>query len=149
MRRGSPLPIPNREVKPACADGTAICGRVCHCLFLVKPRRKVGVFFFWWQCVGRWPLFVAFFRESLSEKTGFLVLFKVQHSLFNIQNFKRLNGIEYQNVGAHPCQKITSQNTYYKMCSVNSLRSVAAYSPTAPEIFMNKQHVHEPARPTT
>ena len=26
---GSPLPIPNREVKPACADGTAMqCGRV-------------------------------------------------------------------------------------------------------------------------
>lgn len=24
LRRGSPLPIPNREVKPACADGTAI-----------------------------------------------------------------------------------------------------------------------------
>ena len=24
MRRGSPLPIPNRVVKPACADGTAV-----------------------------------------------------------------------------------------------------------------------------
>ena len=24
LRRGSPLPIPNRVVKPACADGTAI-----------------------------------------------------------------------------------------------------------------------------
>ena len=30
LRRGSPLPIPNREVKPACADGTAFCGRVCR-----------------------------------------------------------------------------------------------------------------------
>ena len=29
-----PLPIPNREVKPACADGTAMqCGRVGSCLF--------------------------------------------------------------------------------------------------------------------
>ena len=29
-----PLPIPNREVKPACADGTAMqCGRVGGCLF--------------------------------------------------------------------------------------------------------------------
>ena len=36
-RRGSPLPIPNREVKPACADGTAICGRVCRRLSLMKP----------------------------------------------------------------------------------------------------------------
>ena len=34
LRRGSPLPIPNREVKPACADGTAICGRVCRRLSL-------------------------------------------------------------------------------------------------------------------
>ena len=30
-----PLPIPNREVKPACADGTAMqCGRVGGCHFL-------------------------------------------------------------------------------------------------------------------
>ena len=29
-----PLPIPNREVKPNCADGTAMqCGRVGSCLF--------------------------------------------------------------------------------------------------------------------
>ena len=29
-----PLPIPNREVKPACADGTAMqCGRVGGCRF--------------------------------------------------------------------------------------------------------------------
>ena len=35
-QRGSPLPIPNREVKPVSADGTAICGRVCHRLFF-KP----------------------------------------------------------------------------------------------------------------
>ena len=34
LRRGSPLPIPNREVKPDCADGTAICGRVCRRLSL-------------------------------------------------------------------------------------------------------------------
>ena len=35
LRRGSPLPIPNREVKPACADGTAVCGRVCRRLSLI------------------------------------------------------------------------------------------------------------------
>ena len=35
-----PLPIPNREVKPACADGTAMqCGRVGHRL-LFKTLRK-------------------------------------------------------------------------------------------------------------
>ena len=32
-----PLPIPNREVKPACADGTAIlCGRVGDCPLYIK-----------------------------------------------------------------------------------------------------------------
>ena len=35
-----PLPIPNREVKPACADGTAMqCGRVgSRRLFKCEPR---------------------------------------------------------------------------------------------------------------
>ena len=33
-----PLPIPNREVKPGCADGTAMqCGRVGSCLFYAGP----------------------------------------------------------------------------------------------------------------
>ena len=36
-----PLPIPNREVKPTCADGTAMqCGRVgSRRLFKEEPRR--------------------------------------------------------------------------------------------------------------
>ena len=45
LRRGSPLPIPNREVKPACADGTAICGRVCRRLSLKNPI-PIGIGFF-------------------------------------------------------------------------------------------------------
>ena len=33
-----PLPIPNREVKPVCADGTAMqCGRVGSCLLFGSP----------------------------------------------------------------------------------------------------------------
>ena len=36
-RKVSPLTIPNREVKPFSADGTAICGRVCRRL-LYKNR---------------------------------------------------------------------------------------------------------------
>ena len=36
-----PLPIPNREVKPACADGTAMqCGRVGNCLFSVSKKKR-------------------------------------------------------------------------------------------------------------
>ena len=45
LRRGSPLPIPNRVVKPACADGTAICGRVCRRLSFEKPVLKNTGFF--------------------------------------------------------------------------------------------------------
>ena len=48
--RVPPLPIPNREVKPACADGTAMqCGRVGRrLLFITGPRVKRltwGLFF--------------------------------------------------------------------------------------------------------
>ena len=48
-----PLPIPNREVKPACADGTAMqCGRVGGRLLshTGEPRRQVSgtlLFSFW------------------------------------------------------------------------------------------------------
>ena len=43
-----PLPIPNREVKPDSADGTAnVCGRVGHRhFFLRSPGRKSGASFF-------------------------------------------------------------------------------------------------------
>ena len=45
-RRCPPLPIPNREVKPARADGTAVTrGRVGRCLSLNAPFRNVGGFF--------------------------------------------------------------------------------------------------------
>ena len=37
LRRGSPLPIPNREVKPLSADGTAVKGgRVSRCQILLE-----------------------------------------------------------------------------------------------------------------
>ena len=37
-----PLPIPNREVKPDCADGTAMqCGRVGGRLLLREPWREI------------------------------------------------------------------------------------------------------------
>ncbi len=77
MRRGSPLPIPNREVKPACADGTAICGRVCRRLFLWKAclKRQAFLFFIGATCspprrVGSSP----FFSEPQSEKIGVFLL---------------------------------------------------------------------------
>ena len=41
-----PLPIPNREVKPDSADGTAnICGRVGHRHFFRESSKKLGLSF--------------------------------------------------------------------------------------------------------
>ena len=36
LRRGSPLPIPNREVKPASADGTAVMWESMSSPFFLK-----------------------------------------------------------------------------------------------------------------
>ena len=42
-----PLPIPNREVKPDSADGTAnICGRVGHRHFYRREFQEIGTLFF-------------------------------------------------------------------------------------------------------
>ena len=43
----SPLPIPNREVKPLMADGTALqCGRVGSCHIYFKPLQLMKGFFY-------------------------------------------------------------------------------------------------------
>ena len=42
-----PLPIPNREVKPVSADGTAkICGRVGHRHFLERELQAIEALFY-------------------------------------------------------------------------------------------------------
>ena len=42
-----PLPIPNREVKPDSADGTAnVCGRVGHRHFYRREFQEIGTLFF-------------------------------------------------------------------------------------------------------
>ena len=47
LRRGSPLPIPNRVVKPACADGPAVMWESMSSPFFVEPQlEKAGVLFF-------------------------------------------------------------------------------------------------------
>ena len=80
-----PLPIPNREVKPACADGTAMqCGRVGSRLFSsgVLRQRCPGTPFFC-RCCGcpvSWHLWPGPFVSS-----RFLVLFlSILHSSFFI-----------------------------------------------------------------
>jgi hypothetical protein len=82
LRRGSPLPIPNRVVKPACADGTAICGRVCRRLFLLNPNLfRLGFFFLLEQPVHSslrqfdslgWIRCVVFFVVLKSVQRGFV-----------------------------------------------------------------------------
>ena len=46
LRRGSPLPIPNRVVKPACADGTAVMWESMSSPFFENPVLTNGVFCF-------------------------------------------------------------------------------------------------------
>ena len=61
-----PLPIPNREVKPACADGTAMqCGRVGGRLLLYTPPlsfrdERQGRFF----CARFFPFGVSEYRYA-------------------------------------------------------------------------------------
>ena len=47
LRRGSPLPIPNREVKPDCADGTAVMWESMSSPFFENPiLYRIGFFVF-------------------------------------------------------------------------------------------------------
>lgn len=82
LRRGSPLPIPNREVKPACADGTAVMWESMSSPFFMEPQsEKIGVLFFnGTTCspprrVGSSP----FFENPSSIDEGFFVLDRRLH----------------------------------------------------------------------
>ena len=46
LRRGSPLPIPNREVKPDCADGTAVMWESMSSPFFLKVLHLIVEDFF-------------------------------------------------------------------------------------------------------
>ena len=91
MRRGSPLPIPNREVKPACADGTAVMWESMSSPFFSEPQlEKVGVLFFigatlWGIALDSSPLPAGrqvCFMEPQLEKVG--VLFFIGATLSGI-----------------------------------------------------------------
>ena len=75
MRRGSPLPISNREVKPDCADGTAVCGRVCRRLLSVSPDFLVRTHFFTGAAqFGFYPRVAAFFWKACLSRQAFLFI---------------------------------------------------------------------------
>ena len=70
-----PLPIPNREVKPACADGTAMqCGRVGGRHFSMRERLSQ------WQ-----SLFFCF--SSWLTRT---IIFNILHTCADLCNFLKL-----------------------------------------------------------
>ena len=46
LRRGSPLPIPNRVVKPACADGTAVMWESMSSPFFKETYSFIWIGFF-------------------------------------------------------------------------------------------------------
>ena len=56
LRRGSPLPIPNREVKPDCADGTAFTWESMSLPFFIKPYSFIWIGFFvlWHDAFDYW-----------------------------------------------------------------------------------------------
>ena len=77
-----PLPIPNREVKPTCADGTAMqCGRVGRRLLSMKSLRfrKISeAFSFFFQRIFSSPLdfssrWILFCHADFSNSLFFLV----------------------------------------------------------------------------
>ena len=75
LRRGSPLPIPNREVKPACADGTAVMWESMSSPFFIEPcLYRQGSFFLMDRRVrpkglGSSPFFM---KLQLEKVGGFL-----------------------------------------------------------------------------
>ncbi|MFM2213950.1 MAG: hypothetical protein RL427_1213, partial [Bacteroidota bacterium] len=75
LRRGSPLPISNREVKPACADGTAVMWESMSLPFLVESLfRKKQAFLFLSGAACPLGRSAAFFSgKPVSFETGFLV----------------------------------------------------------------------------
>ena len=87
-----PLPIPNREVKPTCADGTAMqCGRVGNRLLSVRASRtKVfGALFVYIHFITSYTLlyiyillYICLLPFSLSLFPLFLFTFYLSHNIF-------------------------------------------------------------------
>ena len=73
-----PLPIPNREVKPTCADGTAMqCGRVGRRLLSMKSLRfrKIS------------EAFLFFFPRIFFFSAGVILLRGLLHRIFSSSGF--------------------------------------------------------------
>ena len=77
-----PLPIPNREVKPTCADGTAMqCGRVGRCLLSMKSLRfrKISEAFLFFLPADLFLLRCFFFSLNISLSCRFRRFFLIDY----------------------------------------------------------------------
>ena len=81
-----PLPIPNREVKLTCADGTAMqCGRVGSCLLSISEAsitKVVGAFLFSYSSAFLSPSFFPQIDGSSSFYLFTLLLFYLSIDLY-------------------------------------------------------------------
>ena len=74
----SPLPIPNREVKPHIADDTAlVCGKVGRRQFFIRAF-QIGMLFFFAQVPRLGYAYAATFRQC-SSKLGTALNFRSFH----------------------------------------------------------------------
>ena len=75
-----PLPIPNREVKPTCADGTAIqCGRVGRRLLSMKSlrfRKIFEAFLFFFPRIFFFSAGVILLRGAFTSDFFFIVFYR-------------------------------------------------------------------------
>ncbi len=79
LRRGSPLPISNREVKPDCADGTAVMWESMSLPFFRKPFIfDEGFFVLNQKRVKLLSRFTVFYRKSCLKRQDFLFLYLTQ-----------------------------------------------------------------------
>ena len=79
-----PLPIPNREVKPTCADGTAMqCGRVGRRLLSMKSLRfrKISEAFFFFPRIF---FFIFFSSSDFTDESEGNLAYRITHGFSRI-----------------------------------------------------------------
>ena len=97
-----PLPIPNREVKLTCADGTAMqCGRVGSCLLLSKPQISKD---FWGFFVFTQIVFLS--RRFRRWRRSFFAVFPISHRFHRCTQILDLFGLGWRRFfAAHKTMK--------------------------------------------
>ena len=95
----SPLPIPNREVKLTCADGTAMqCGRVGSRLLLSKPQisKDFWGFFVFTRIFLFLTLIVFLSRRFRRWRRSFFAVFPISHRFHRCTQILDLFGLRWR-----------------------------------------------------